>query len=90
MAPSVGAVEMLCGCLLVLGLLTRLSTVPLLAVISVAIASTKLPMLVAGNVWGMAHEARAGYSMLMGLLFLLIVGPGPLSIDHRFDRSFRG
>ena len=81
MAPFVGAIEILCGSLPVLGLLTRLATIPLLSVISVAIASTKLPMLFAGNLWGMAHEARADYSMLMGLLFLLVVGPGPLSID---------
>lgn len=82
LAPFVGAIEILCGSLLVLGLLTRLATVPLLAVISVAIASTKLPILFAGNLWGMAHEARTDYSMLMGLLFLLIVGPGPVSVDY--------
>lgn len=82
MAPFVGTIEVLCGSLLVLGLLSRLATVPLLAVISVAIISTKLPMLFAGNLWGTAHEARADYSMLMGLLFLLVVGPGPISVDH--------
>ena len=88
LAPFVGAVEILCGSLLILGLLTRLATVPLLAVIVVAIACTKLPMLGAGNVWGMAHEARADYSMLMGLLFLLIVGSGPLSIDRHLAKTF--
>ena len=87
MAPFVAAIEILCGSLLVLGLLSRLATVPLLAVISVAIASIKLPMLFAGNLWGMAHEARADYSMLMGLLFLLVVGPGPLSIDHYLTKN---
>ena len=88
MAPFVGAIEILCGSLLVLGLLTRLATIPLLSVISVAIASTKLPMLFAGNLWGMAHEARADYSMLMGLLFLLVVLPGPLSIDRYLTKNF--
>ncbi len=86
-APFVGAIEILCGSLLVLGLLTRVASIPLLAVISVAIVSTKLPMLFAGNLWGTAHEARADYSMLMGLLFLLVVGPGPLSIDHHLTRN---
>ena len=90
MAPFVGAVEILCGSLLIIGLLSRLATIPLLAVISVAIASTKLPMLFAGNLWGMAHEARTDYSMLMGLLFLLIVGPGPLSIDHYLIKNSAG
>lgn len=88
MASFVGAIEILCGSLLVIGLLSRLTTIPLLAVISVAIATTKLPMLFAGNFWGMAHEARADYSMLMGLLFLLIVGPGPLSMDHYLTKNF--
>lgn len=88
MAPFVGAIEILCGSLLLLGLLTRLATIPLLAVILVAIASTKLPILRAGNLWGMAHEARADYSMLMGLLFLLIVGSGPLSLDLCLTKTF--
>lgn len=88
MAPFVGAIEILCGSLLVIGLLSRLAAIPLLAVISVAIASTKLPMLFAGNLWAMAHEARTDYSMLMGLLFLLVVGPGPVSIDHFLKKNF--
>jgi putative oxidoreductase len=88
MAPFVGALEILCGSLLIFGLLTRLATIPLLAVILVAIAATKLPMLRAGNVWRMAHEARADYSMLLGLLFLLIVGSGPLSIDRGLTKIF--
>lgn len=87
-APFVGVVEILCGSLVVLGLLSRFATVPLLAVISVAIATTKLPMLVDGNFWSMAHEARADYSMLMGLLFLLVVGPGPLSMDRYLTKAF--
>ncbi len=87
MTPFVGAIEIPCGSLLVLGLLSRLATVPLLAVISVAIASTKLPMLFPGNLWGMAHEARADYSMLTGLLFPLVVGPGAL-YRSLFDKNF--
>ena len=49
MAPFVAVVEIACGLLLVLGLLSRLATVPLLAVIVVAIATTKVPMLIAGT-----------------------------------------
>lgn len=69
MAPFVGTIEILCGTLLILGLLTRFSSLPLLIVIAVAIASTKVPILLAGNAWGMLDEGRADYSMLMGLLF---------------------
>jgi putative oxidoreductase len=43
--PFVGVVEIVCGAMLALGLLTRLAAVPLLVDITVAILSTKLPIL---------------------------------------------
>jgi uncharacterized membrane protein YphA (DoxX/SURF4 family) len=43
MAPFVGTVEIVCGTLLIVGLFTSLASVPLLGVISVAIATTKAP-----------------------------------------------
>src|SRR6516164_331604 len=46
-APFVGVVEIVAGVLLLAGLLTRLSTILLLIDISVAIATTKIPMLAA-------------------------------------------
>ena len=45
MAPFVGVVEIVFGAFILLGFLTRLSAVPLLIDISVAIATTKVPML---------------------------------------------
>ena len=90
MAPFVGAVEIVCGLLVLLGLLTRLATVPLLVDICVAIATTKIPLLwrataVSANVgfWSMQAESRTDYAMLMGLLFLLFAGGGWLSLDQR-------
>ncbi len=83
LAPFVGGVEVVCGTLLILGLLTRLAAVPLLVVILVAIATTKIPMLFEKGFWVMAHEGRTDFSMLMGLLFLLIAGAGPWSLDGR-------
>jgi uncharacterized membrane protein YphA (DoxX/SURF4 family) len=44
LGPFVGVVEIVCGAMLVLGLLTRLATVPLLVDITVAILSTKVPI----------------------------------------------
>jgi uncharacterized membrane protein YphA (DoxX/SURF4 family) len=94
MGPFVGVVEIGSGAMLVLGLLTRLAAVPLLVDITVAILSTKLPILLGHGYgpfvlpqlsrygfWSMASEARTDYSMLLGLLFLLIVGAGPWSLD---------
>ena len=83
MAPFVGYVEIVCGALLLLGLFTRLAAIPLIIDMLVAIASTKIPMLVKLGFWAMAHEARVDVSMLMGCLFLLIAGAGPWSLDAR-------
>jgi uncharacterized membrane protein YphA (DoxX/SURF4 family) len=83
MAPFVGVVEIVFGLLLIVGLLTRLATIPLLIDILVAIATTKIPMLLRDGFWKMAHEARTDYAMLLGLVFLLLVGGGPLAVDSR-------
>ena len=85
MAPFVGVVEIVFGLLLIVGLLTRLATIPLLIDILVAIATTKVPMLIREGFWKTAHEARTDYTMLLGLIFLLLLGGGPLSIDSRVD-----
>ena len=103
MAPFVGVCEIACGTLLILGLLTRLAAIPMIVNISVAILSTKIPMLLgrglwmfsgpkAGQIgfWSMAHEARTDFCMLLGGLFLLIVGAGWLSIDTLFGKSASG
>jgi len=83
MAPLVATVEIVCGCLLLFGLFARLATIPLLGVISVAILTTKIPMLAKAGVWAMLHEARTDFSMVLGLVFLLIAGAGSLSLDAR-------
>ena len=84
-APFVGAVEIVCGALLIIGLFTPLATIPLLIDISVAIVTTKIPMLYKSGFWSMAHEARTDYCMLFGLIFLLLVGSGPCSVDRRMQ-----
>ena len=86
MAPFVGSVEIVCGTQLLLGLFTRLAAIPLLGVIIVAIVTTKFPMIAKTGMWSMLHEARTDFSMLLGLVFLLITGAGPLSMDARRSR----
>ena len=83
MAPFVGVVEIGCGALLILGLLTRLAAVPLIVDMLVAIATTKIPILLKSGFWAMAHEARTDYTMLFACLFFLIVGAGRWSMDAR-------
>ena len=88
MAPFVGTVEIVFGAFILIGFLTRLSTMPLLVTISVAIATTKIPRLLDRGFWDAAHEARTDISMLLGLLFLLIVGAGSWSLDHKLMRHW--
>jgi putative oxidoreductase len=99
MGPFVGTVEIVCGALLLAGLLTRLAAVPLLINMLVAIVSTKLPILLGHEFWGfsrkqlpsygfwsMVHEARTDFAMLLGSLFLLIVGSGPWAFDRHLSQ----
>jgi uncharacterized membrane protein YphA (DoxX/SURF4 family) len=82
-APFVGIVEIVCGTFVSLGLLTRLAALPLVIDMLVAIATTKIPILVKSGFWAMAHEARTDWSMFLGSVFLLLVGAGPLSLDGK-------
>jgi uncharacterized membrane protein YphA (DoxX/SURF4 family) len=52
----------------------------------VAISTTKGPVLMKNGFWVAAHEARTDFLMIFGLLFLLIVGAGPWSLDARLGR----
>src|SRR5665213_210978 len=83
LAPLVGSFEVVCGLLLVVGLMTRLASIPLIIVICVAIVSTKIAILMKNGFWPMEAEARTDYSMLLGLIFLLLVGAGSLSFDAK-------
>ena len=89
-ATVVACFEIACGALLLLGLLTRLAAIPLVTIMIVAIASTKIPILREQGFWKMAHEARTDWSMLLGSLFLLIVGAGPISLDSWIGKNQTG
>jgi uncharacterized membrane protein YphA (DoxX/SURF4 family) len=84
LAP-VGACEILFGSLVFARLATRLAATPLAVIMVVALATTKLPLLAESGFWHMAHEARTDWSMLLGSLFLAIVGAGRWSIDSRLS-----
>jgi len=69
------------------GLLTRFAAVPLIIIMLTAIVTTKIPMLQEKGFWKMAHEVRTDWSMLLGSIFLLIVGGGSFSLDAWLWRS---
>jgi putative oxidoreductase len=88
-AHFVGAFEIACGCLVLLGMWTRAAAVPLLIIISTAIATTKIPELFRPNqgFWYMVSDARTDFAMLCSLLFLLLAGAGAWSLDARRGRE---
>jgi putative oxidoreductase len=98
--PFVASVEVLGGIMLILGWLTRIAVLALFINISVAIFTTKIPVLLGHGYLGfalmkvktygllsMVHEARTDLALWFSLLFLLLSGPGRLSIDARRDAS---
>jgi putative oxidoreductase len=101
LAPFVGGVEVVCGALLLLGLLVRLAAVPLLIDMLVAIVATKIPILLGqgflsfaapsgpAGLWSMLHEARTDLAMLLGCAFLLVVGAGAGALDGLLLRRER-
>ena len=92
-ASFVGVLEIGGGLLLLLGLGTRLISIPFIVEMVVAVLSTK-PRLFLGTsplplppvppqvgIWAVLHEIRSEYAQLMSCVFLLATGPGPWSLD---------
>jgi len=103
LGPFVGVIEILCGALIIVGLLTRLAAIPLIVVAIVAFVSTKIPILLGHDFlifhlarlnrygfWSMQHEARTDLCVLLGCLYLLIVGGGAWSLDRRIGHRRDG
>jgi putative oxidoreductase len=98
-ATFVGGLEIVGGIMLILGLGTRLITIPFVIEMLVAMLSTK-PALYLGTsplplpssppqvgIWAVLHEIRSEYAQLLSCLFLLVTGPGPWSLDARLGRA---
>jgi len=91
---GVGAVEVTCGVLILIGLYTRWAAAPLVLIMIGALLTTKLPILLGHGIgpfvvrdldtygfWTMMHAARTDWAMLLGSLVLAIAGAGPRSLD---------
>jgi uncharacterized membrane protein YphA (DoxX/SURF4 family) len=100
LAAFVGAVEIVGGALLIVGLLTRLAAVPLLIDMAVAIVTTKVPLLFGPGPepvaalpkiggWAFAYQARLDITMLVAAGYLLAVGAGSWSLDGFLSRRRR-
>lgn len=86
-AHFTGAFEIICGILILLGLLTRLAAIPLFIIMIVAFIATKYPILIDKGFWAMAHEYRTDFAMTLLLIYLIIYGGGNSSIDKKLIHS---
>lgn len=83
-APLVAGTEFLCGALMLLGLATRLASLPLIGVMLVALLTA---------LRGDIHELSdlfglSEYLYIALLLWLGVYGAGPISLDRMFARRF--
>ncbi len=97
-APFIGVLEIVGGILLITGFLTRLIAIPFIVEMLVAMLSTKIPIYLGTSPlplppsppqtgpWAVLHEIRSEYAQIMSVAFLLIVGPGPWSVDTLLSR----
>jgi putative oxidoreductase len=82
-----GTFEIICGTLIIIGLITRLASISLIIIMITAFISTKLPILIHKGLWPWAHEYRTDFAMTLLLLYLLIYGAGELSFDSNISEA---
>src|ERR1035437_3866598 len=78
-----GTFEIICGTLILLGLLTRMASIPPFIIMIVAFISTKWPLLIEKGFWPFAHEYRTDFAMTLLLIYLFIYGAGRWSLDSK-------
>jgi putative oxidoreductase len=100
-ATFIGSLEIVGGILLIAGLFTRIIAVPFIIEMVVAILTTKIslylgtsplpapPALPKVGFWAVMHETRSDYAQILTSIFLLVVGPGPWSLDALLQRRRR-
>ena len=83
-AVVVGWSELLCGTALVLGVMTRLATIPLIVSMIVAILTAKR-----GDIHGFFDlVAFEEFTYLVVLIMIAILGPGAIAIDHILAKRY--
>jgi putative oxidoreductase len=98
-AQAIATGEIIGGLLLLSGLFTRFVSIYFILQMVVAVLSTKislysgkspLPMPVVpprAGIWAVEHESRSDYAQIIACLFLLIEGPGRVSLDFMIAAS---
>jgi len=71
-----GAFEIICGVLIIFGILVRLVSIPPFIIMIVAFITTKWPILMDKGFWSFAHEYRTDFAMTLLLIYLIAYGAG--------------
>ena len=97
-AHFVAIVEIVGGLMLLAGLRTRLVAIIFIGEMAVAMLSTKITMFLGTSplalppvapqigFWAVLHEIRSEFAQMFVSLFLMIEGPGRLSLDAWIER----
>jgi putative oxidoreductase len=81
--------EIICGSLILIGLLTRIGVIPLFIIMITAFVTTKWPILMDKGFWSMAHEYRTDFAMTILLVYLFIYGSGKWSVDSEINKLLK-
>lgn len=77
-APFVAGCELVFGLLVLIGLFTRLASIPLIGIMVVAIMTAKLADIATfTDLFGISE-----FLYILLFLYLIVYGPGAISIDH--------
>ena len=99
MAYFIAVLEIVGGLMLIFGLFTRWISIPFIIQMTVAILSTKIGVLLGNSplllppvppqtgFWAVLHETRTDFAQIMCSIFLLISGPGALSLEAAMKRK---
>jgi putative oxidoreductase len=97
-ATFIGGLEIVGGCMLIAGLLTRLAALTFVVEMVVAILSTKISLYLGTSplplppspprvgFWAVLHETRSDWAQLLTCWYLAAVGPGPWSLAALLGR----
>lgn len=80
-APTVGATEIFCGLLVLIGYRVRYAALPIIFIMIIALSVTKIANIPEQGFWEVAHGARTDFAMLMSGLFLWFSGSGKYSLE---------
>ena len=87
LAAFVASFEIVCGVFVLVGFIVRIASIPLFIIMSTALITTKIPVLIEKGFWQMAHDSRTDFAMILLIVFIFIYGAGRISIDYKLFRK---